>query len=45
MTQDKEHKYLGITINYSIEGKFMIRMDDYVENLLSKAREDMGGVT
>ena len=34
-----------MTIDYLIEEKVMIRMDDYVDNLLSEARENMGGVS
>ena len=40
----KVHQYLGMTIDYLIEGKFMIRMDYYVENLLSNARDYIEGV-
>ena len=44
MARGKVHQYLGMTIEYLIEGKFRIRMDYYVDNLLSNVREYMGGV-
>lgn len=43
-TRGKTHEYLGMTIDFTIKGKVMIRMDDYADNLLSEAREDMEGV-
>jgi hypothetical protein len=34
----------GMTTDFSIKGKVMIKMDDYVDNILLEAREDMEGV-
>jgi hypothetical protein len=43
-TRGRIHEYLGMTIDFSTKGKVMIRMDDYVDNILSESREDMNGV-
>ena len=43
VTRGDIHEYLGMTIDYSVEGKVKIRMDDYVENLLEEAPPDMEG--
>ena len=32
-----------MTLDFSIEGKVKIRMDDYVEDILEEARADMTG--
>jgi hypothetical protein len=40
----KIHDYLGMTIDYSEEGKVKFMMFDYVENLLEEAPADMDGV-
>jgi hypothetical protein len=37
------HDYLGMTLDYSTEGKVAIRMQDYVENMLSELPDDMSG--
>jgi hypothetical protein len=37
------HEYLGMTIDYGREGKVVIRMDNYVENMLEEVPEDMSG--
>jgi hypothetical protein len=44
VTRGDIHEYLGMTIDYSTEGKVMIRMEDYVENMLEETPEDMDGV-
>ena len=36
----KVHEYLGMTIDYSIEGKVIFRMDDYVRGILLEARDE-----
>jgi hypothetical protein len=43
VTRGTIHEYLGMTIDFSIKGKVMIKMDDYVDGLLEEAREDMSG--
>jgi hypothetical protein len=43
VTRGDIHEYLGMTIDYSTVGKVMIRMDDYVENMLGDVPEDMSG--
>lgn len=35
------HEYLGMTINYSEDGKVKFSMPDYIKGLLDKAPEDM----
>ena len=35
------HKYLGITIDYSIAGKVVFTMFDYLEDTIVKAAEDL----
>jgi hypothetical protein len=39
----KVHDYLGMTLDYSIEGKVQIRMVDYIENMLMELPVDMDG--
>jgi hypothetical protein len=43
VTRGDMHEYLGMTIDYSVEGKVKIRMDDYVENVVEEAPPDMDG--
>jgi hypothetical protein len=43
VTRGDIHDYLGMTIDYSTEGKVVIRMDDYVENMLAELPENMAG--
>ena len=43
VTRGKVHEYLGMTIDFSVTGKVIIQMDDYVEGILAEAREDMAG--
>jgi len=43
VTRGDLHEYLGMTIDYSVDGKVAIRMDDYVANLLDETPEDMEG--
>jgi hypothetical protein len=39
----KIHKYLGMTIDYSEDGKVKLTMYDYVEDILVEAPDDMDG--
>jgi hypothetical protein len=43
ITRGKVHDYLGMTIDFSVEGKVQFRMDDYIERLLEDCPEDMDG--
>ena len=42
LTENKElvHKYLGITIHYSITGKVIFTMFDYLEDVIFEAADD-----
>lgn len=44
VTRGLVHDYLGMTIDFTIKGKVMIKMDDYVDNIMSEAKADMEGV-
>jgi hypothetical protein len=44
VTKGKVHDYLGMTLDYSQEGKVAIRMDEYVAELLMGAPPEMEGV-
>ena len=39
----KIHEYLGMTIDWSIEGKFVFTMYEYLEDILSEAHVDFDG--
>jgi hypothetical protein len=41
----KIHEYLGMTIDYSEDGKVKLTMYDYLEDILEESPEDMKGVT
>jgi hypothetical protein len=43
VTRGKVYDYLGMTLDFTEEGKVMIKMDDYVEGILEEARDDMSG--
>jgi hypothetical protein len=43
VTRGDLHDYLGMTLDYSTEGKVAIRMQDYVENMLLELPDDMSG--
>jgi hypothetical protein len=43
VTRGTVHEYLGMTIDFSEEGKVKFIMNDYVENLLDEVPEDMSG--
>ena len=42
-TRGKMHKYLGITIDYSLPGKVIVSMIDYIGKMLEDITEDMKG--
>ena len=44
VNRGKVHDYLGMTLDFSVDEKVIVRMDDYVEGILGDAREDMSGV-
>lgn len=44
VTRGKVHEYLGMTIDFSTEGKVIIRMDDYVADILDESCANMGGI-
>jgi hypothetical protein len=39
----KTHDYLGMTLDYSIDGKVQFIMEDYINSILDEAPEDMKG--
>ena len=41
----KIHEYLGMTLDFSEESKFIINMEEYTDNILIGLPEDMNGVT
>jgi hypothetical protein len=43
ITRGKIHDYLGMTLDYSEEGKVKIKMSDYVEKMLADLPEEMDG--
>ena len=43
VTRGDIHEYLGMTIDYSTDGKVHIRMDDYVDKLLDEVGSSMEG--
>ena len=40
----KIHDYLGMTIDFSIDGKVQISMEEYIRNMLTELLEDMDGM-
>jgi hypothetical protein len=44
-TRGKVHDYLGMTLDYSEEGKVKVRMENYVANILAESPEDMEGTS
>ena len=42
VTRGRVHDYLGMTIDFTIPKKVVIRMDDYADNILAEARDDVG---
>ena len=45
VTKGTTHKYLGMTLDYTVPGEVTIRMDDYVQEILSEAPDDMSGTS
>jgi len=43
VNRGKIHEYLGMTIDFSVPGKVKFKMNDYVENLIEEAPDDMRG--
>ena len=43
VNRGKVHDYLGMTLDFTKEGKVKIKMLDYVEKMLDEAPEDMDG--
>jgi len=43
INRGRVHDYLGMTIDYSEDGKVKFKMDDFVEQLLEEGPEDMDG--
>jgi hypothetical protein len=41
--QGLHHKYLGMTIDYSVKGKVKVFMSQYIHELLTRLRDDMDG--
>ena len=39
----KKHDYLGMWLDFSIDGKVQVQMFDYINNMLNDLPEDMGG--
>jgi hypothetical protein len=45
INRGKIHDYLGMTLDYSNEGKVIIIMSDYIKGILDELPEDMNGVS
>jgi hypothetical protein len=43
VTRGKVHDYLGLTLDFTEDGKVVVRMEDYIEGLLDDAPADMDG--
>jgi hypothetical protein len=43
VTRGDLHDYLGMTLDYSTDGKVAIRMEDYVDSMLEDVPDDMEG--
>jgi hypothetical protein len=39
----KKHDYLGMTLDFSKEGAFVVDMEDYLKEILKDLPEDMNG--
>ena len=42
--RDKIHDYLGVTLNFSKEGKLIVNTEEYINEILTGLPEDMNGV-
>ena len=38
-----KHDYLGVTLNFSKDGAFIVDMQDYLKDILKYLRQDMNG--
>jgi len=43
VTRGKVHRYLGMTLDYNIDGKVQIKMIDYIDGMLASLPESMDG--
>jgi hypothetical protein len=43
ITRGKVHEYLGMTIDFSQEGKVVFRMDNYVDGIIGEVPDDWSG--
>jgi hypothetical protein len=43
VNRGRSREYLGMNLDFSQEDKVIIRMQEYIQELLSKVPEDMGG--
>ena len=41
VNRGKVHEYLGMTIDFSEDGKVMFKMQDYVQNMIDEAPEEL----
>ena len=41
----KIHEYLGMTLDFSEESKFIVNMEEYIDEILIGLPEDMNGVS
>jgi len=44
MTRGKTHEYLGMTIDYSVQGMVQIRMEDNIKKMLDELPPSMDGI-
>ena len=45
ITRGRIHEYLGMTLDFSCNGKVTVRMEEFVKGILDEAPEDMMGTT
>ena len=45
VTRGKKHKYLGMMLDYTIEGSVKIDMEDYINKIIDKFPEEVEKVT
>jgi hypothetical protein len=43
VTRGKVHDYLGMVIDYNVDGKVQIKMIDYIKEMLDELPKDMAG--
>ena len=44
VSRGKKHEYLGMTLDFSEEGKFIVDMEQYLKEMVSDLPDDMGGM-